>query len=154
MGSLADLGARMSHPRSVLVPGRPLPLGAYPHLKVVGEFVFVSGTSARRPDGAIEGAEVAADGTVSRDIRVQTKAVLDSIATMLGPLGLSLADLVDVTSFLVTMDDFQGYNEVYADYFTAETGPTRTTVAVHQLPDPHLAIEIKGTAYAGRGAAT
>jgi 2-aminomuconate deaminase len=69
-------------------------------------------------------------------------------------LGLSLADLVDVTSFLVTMDDFQGYNEVYAAYFTAETGPTRTTVAVHQLPHPHLAIEIKGTAHAGHGAAT
>ena len=61
----------MSHPRSVLVPGRPPPRGAYPHLKVVGEFVFVSGTSARRPDGVIEGAEVAADGTVVRDIRVQ-----------------------------------------------------------------------------------
>jgi len=154
MGPLADLGARMSHPRSVLVPGRPPPRGAYPHLKVVGEFVFVSGTSARRPDGVIEGAEVAADGTVVRDIRVQTRAVLDNIATLLGTLDLSLADLVDVTSFLVTMDDFDGYNEVYAEYFKAETGPARTTVAVHQLPHPHLAIEIKGTAHAGGGVAT
>jgi len=80
--------------------------------------------------------------------------VLDNIATMLGTLGLLLADLVDVTSFLVTMDDFPGYNEIYAEYFTAETGPSRTTVAVHQLPHPHLAIEIKGTAHAGRGTAT
>jgi 2-aminomuconate deaminase len=53
-----------------------------------------------------------------------------------------------VTAFLVTMDDFDGYNEVYADYFSAETGPARTTVAVHQLPHPHLAIEIKATARA------
>jgi 2-aminomuconate deaminase len=121
---------------------------------VVGEFVFVSGTSARRSDGAIEGAEVAADGTVIRDIRVQTRAVLDNIATLLATLGLSLADLVDVTSFLVTIDDFDGYNDVYAEYFTPETGPARTTVAVHQLPHPHLAIEIKGTAHAGRAAAT
>ena len=67
-------------------------------------------------------------------------------------MGLSLADLVDVTSFLVTMDDFDGYNEVYAEYFSADTGPARTTVAVHQLPHPHLAVEIKGTAHCARGA--
>ncbi|HNH85069.1 MAG TPA: RidA family protein, partial [Acidobacteriota bacterium] len=39
-----------------------------------------------------------------------------------------------------------GYNEVYNHYFQAETGPTRTTVAVHQLPHPHLLIEIKAIA--------
>ena len=52
-----------------------------------------------------------------------------------------------MTSFLVTMDDFEGYNEVYGQYFSAETGPARTTVAVHQLPHPHLAVEIKVAAY-------
>jgi 2-aminomuconate deaminase len=118
-------------------------------LKVAGDLVFVSGTSARRSDGVIEGATNCPDGTVSRDIRVQTRAVLDNIAALLGTLGLSLADLLDVTAFLVTMDDFDGYNEVYAEYFTADTGPARTTVAVHQLPHPHLAIEIKATAGAG-----
>ena len=44
------------------------------------------------------------------------------------------------------MNDFGGYNEVYAELFD-ETGPTRTTVAVHQLPHPHLLIEIQGVAY-------
>ena len=43
------------------------------------------------------------------------------------------------------MNDFGGYNEVYAEYFD-ETGPTRTTVAVHQLPHPHLLIEIQAVA--------
>jgi 2-aminomuconate deaminase len=138
----------MSQARSVLVPGRPAPRGAYPHLKVAGDLVFVSGTSARRSDGVIEGATTGPDGAITRDIRVQTRAVLDNIAVLLGTLGLSLADLLDVTAFLVTMDDFDGYNEVYAEYFTADTGPARTTVAVHQLPHPHLAIEIKATARA------
>jgi 2-aminomuconate deaminase len=138
----------MSQARSVLVPGRPPPRGAYPHLKVAGDLVFVSGTSARRSDGVIEGATTGPDGTITRDIRVQTRAVLDNIAALLGTLGLSHADLLDVTAFLVTMDDFDGYNEVYADYFSSETGPARTTVAVHQLPHPHLAIEIKATARA------
>jgi 2-aminomuconate deaminase len=47
------------------------------------------------------------------------------------------------------MNDFGGYNEVYGEYFD-ETGPTRTTVAVHQLPHPLLTIEIKAIAYLPR----
>ena len=57
-----------------------------------------------------------------------------------------LKDIVDLTTFLVNMNDFGGYNEVYGQYFDYD-GPTRTTVAVHQLPHPHLLIEIKVTAY-------
>jgi 2-aminomuconate deaminase len=57
-----------------------------------------------------------------------------------------LADLIDVTTFLVDMDDFEGYNEVYGQHFD-HTGPTRTTVAVSQLPHPNLLIEIKALAY-------
>ena len=140
----------MPQARSVVVAGRTPPRGAYPHLRVVGDLVFVSGTSARRPDGAIEGAVIGPDGGVSLDIRVQTRAVLDNVAALLEEVGLSLDDLVDVTSFLVTMDDFEGYNEVYGEYFDAETGPARTTVAVRELPHPHLAIEIKAVAHAGR----
>ncbi|MFB7629618.1 RidA family protein, partial [Streptomyces sp. NPDC056149] len=46
---------------------------------------------------------------------------------------------------------FGGYNEVYAEYFD-ESGPARTTVAVHQLPHPHLLVEIACTAYLPRRA--
>jgi len=35
---------------------------------------------------------------------------------------------------------------VYAGYFDYD-GPARTTVAVHQLPHPHLLIEIRALAY-------
>ena len=34
-----------------------------------------------------------------------------------------------------------------SENFDKETGPTRTTVAVHQLPHPDLVVEIKVTAY-------
>ena len=139
----------MPQAHSVVVADRATPRGAYPHLKVVGDLVFVSGTSARRPDGAIEGATVADDGRVTLDIRAQTRAVLDNIGVLLAEVELTLGDLVDVTTFLVSMEDFDGYNEVYATYFSPETGPARTTVAVHQLPHPHLVIEIKGVAHAG-----
>ena len=46
----------MPEPSSVVVAGRTPPRGAYPHLRIVGDLVFVSGTSSRRPAGTIEGA--------------------------------------------------------------------------------------------------
>ncbi len=53
---------------------------------------------------------------------------------------------MEVTTYLVNMNDFAGYNEVYGEYFGYD-GPARTTVAVHQLPHPHLLIEIRAMAY-------
>jgi 2-aminomuconate deaminase len=125
------------------------PRGRYPLVKVVGDLVFVSGTSARRPDNSIAGASVDALGTSTVDIREQTRAVIENVRALLGSVGASLADLVQITSYLVSMNDFGGYNEVYAEYFD-ERGPTRTTVAVHQLPHPHLLIEMQAVAYLRR----
>lgn len=131
-----------------LVDGKAKPRGAYPHVKRVGDFIFVSGTSSRRKDNSFAGVEQVDEmGSVAIDIKAQTKAVLENIADYLATEGGSLDDVVDVTTFLVNMNDFAGYNEVYAQFFKPETGPTRTTVAVHQLPHPHLVIEIKVMAY-------
>ena len=123
------------------------PRGRFPLARRVGDFVYVSGTSSRRPDNTIAGAAVDELGTTELDIRAQTRAVLDNIGAILQQHGARLADLVQVTSYLVNMNDFGGYNEVWAEFFD-ETGPTRTTVAVHQLPHPHLLIEIQAVAYA------
>lgn len=124
------------------------PRGAYPHTKRVGDFIFVSGTSSRRPDNTIAGADTTDDmGTKKLDIEVQTREVLKNIESNLSAEGASLKDVVDVTSFLVNMNDFGGYNKVYSEFFEQTTGPTRTTVAVHQLPHPNLLIEIKVVAY-------
>lgn len=124
------------------------PRGAYPHVKVVGDFVFVSGTSSRRPDNTIAGVEIIDEmGTKRLDAYEQTKVVLQNIDANLKKVGASIKDVVDVSSFLVNMNDFAGYNKAYAEFFDKETGPTRTTVAVHQLPHPDLVVEIKVTAY-------
>lgn len=122
------------------------PRGRYPHIKRVGDFLFVSGTSSRRPDNTFAGVEVDEMGTTNLDIKAQTAAVLENIDAILQTEGASLKDVVDVTTFLVNMNDFGGYNEAYGKYFDYD-GPTRTTVAVHQLPHPHLLIEIKAMAY-------
>ncbi|WP_117208477.1 RidA family protein [Allorhizocola rhizosphaerae] len=121
------------------------PRGRFPHVKVAGGFAFVSGTSSRRPDNTIAGASADELGTTSLDIRVQTRAVIENIRAILGTVGLDLQDLVQITAYLVNMNDFGGYNEVYGSYFD-ENGPTRTTVAVHQLPHPHLLIEMQAVA--------
>ena len=124
------------------------PRGAYPHTRRAGDFIFVSGTSSRRADNTIAGAEPVDEmGTKKLDIEVQTREVLKNIEKNLQKVGASMADVVDVTSFLVNMNDFAGYNKAYAEFFDAQTGPARTTVAVHQLPHPDLVVEIKVMAY-------
>jgi 2-aminomuconate deaminase len=133
-----------------VLAGQATPRGRYPHLKRAGDFVYVSGTSARRPDNTIAGAAVDAMGTAALDIRVQTRAVIETIGEMLAAVGAQLSDLVQVTAYLVTMNDFGGYNEVYGEFFDS-SGPARTTVAVHQLPHPHILIEIQAVAYVPQG---
>ena len=134
---------------SAVIPGKATPRGSYPHYRRAGDFIFVSGTSARRADNTIAGASVDALGTTVLDIREQTRAVIENVRDILAEAGATLAEVVEISTFLVNMNDFAGYNQVYAEFFDAG-GPARTTVAVHQLPHPHLLIEIKAVAYAPR----
>ena len=70
---------------------------------------------------------------------------MDRAGAALEREGLDLSHLVDITVFLVNMSDYGGFVEIWNRFFDA-SGPTRTTVAVHQLPDPLLAIELKAIA--------
>ena len=131
---------------SNVIDGKAKPLGKYPHYKKAGDFIYVSGTSSRREDNSHEGVEIDASGNVTLDIKAQTHAVIKNIEATLKDASASLDDLVEVSTFLINMDDFKGYNAVYGEYFN-HSGPARTTVAVHQLPHPNLLIEIKAIAY-------
>ena len=131
---------------SKVLEGRAKPRGKYPHIKRAGDFLFVSGTSSRRADNTIAGAEADAMGTTRLDIQAQTRAVIENVREILASAGATLKDVVEITTYLVNMNDFAGYNAVYAEFFDYD-GPARTTVAVHQLPHPHLLIEIRAVAY-------
>jgi 2-aminomuconate deaminase len=131
---------------SKVVEGKAKPRGKFPHVKRAGDFLFLSGTSARRADNTIAGAEVDEFGTTVLDIREQTRAVIENVRDILHSAGARLEDVVEITTYLVSMNDFGGYNEVYGEFFDYD-GPTRTTVAVHQLPHPHLLVEIRAVAY-------
>jgi 2-aminomuconate deaminase len=136
----------MKKVESRVIDGKASPRGKYPHLKRAGDFLFVSGTSARRADNTIAGAEVDELGTTRLDIREQTKSVIENLRDILASVNAQLEDVVELTTYLVNMNDFAGYNQVYGEYF-GHDGPARTTVAVHQLPHPHLLIEIRAMAY-------
>ena len=135
--------------QSHLVAGKAKPRGRFPHAKRAGDLIYVSGTSSRRADDTFVGVDVV-DGVKVLDIRLQTRAVIENIRDILQAAGSDLGDLVQVTSYLVDMADFAAYNEVYAEFFT-EDGPTRTTVAVRELPHPDLLIEIQAVAYRPEG---
>lgn len=135
--------------QSIILPDRAKPLAGYPHARRVGDLLFLCGTSSRRADDSRAGVHIAADGSVRLDIAEQTRAVIENMRVILHAAGADLEHLVDITTFLVQMSDFQGYNAVYNEYFDAATGPTRTTVGVRELPHPHLLIEMKAIAYLG-----
>ncbi len=151
MRAAGEQGGAQS-PDSAVVPGKARPRGSFPHYRRAGDFIFVSGTSARRADDSIAGAEVGPGGRPALNIRRQTRALLENIRDILAAAGASLTDVVEVSTFLVNMADFDGYNEVYGEFFGFE-GPARTTVAVSALPHPQLLIEIKAVAYRPGGAA-
>lgn len=107
---------------------------AFPCFRRAGPFVFVSATG------------VAPGAAGPRGIREQTSICIEQIREILADAGGGLENLVDVTTYLVSMNDFGGYNDSYSNHFTPD-GPARTTVAVQRLSHPDALIEIRGTAY-------
>ena len=134
--------------------GAPAPVGAYPHARRVGDFLYLSGVGPRQAGSdAIPGGPVRdADGQVANyDMAAQTRAALANVRAILEAAGSSMERVIDVTSFLIDMDrDFSAYNAVYAEVF-GEIQPTRTTLAIQALPTP-IAIEFKVVALAGDSA--
>tara|TARA_B100001250_G_scaffold356216_1_gene331137 strand:- start:2275 stop:2922 length:648 start_codon:yes stop_codon:yes gene_type:complete len=149
VGSKA-VGKLTSEDGPFIAEGGPSAVGAYPHLQRVGDLVFVSGMGPRQPGtNEIPGGPIKDESgnPLEYDIKAQTHAVIDNIRVILEEYGSGLESVVDVLVFLIDMErDFEGYNEVYAEYFS-ETLPARTTVSVDALPTS-IAIELKVVAKA------
>lgn len=126
----------------------PEPVGSYPHARRVGDLLFLSGVGPRKKNSKeIPGVTLGENAEVIKyDVKVQTHAVIENIRLVLEDSGLSLDHLVDVQCFLTDMkNDFKDFNSVYAEYFSVESGPCRTTVEVGALPTP-IAVEFKAVA--------
>ena len=67
------------------------------------------------------------------DIKAQTRRVLENIRILLESQGIGFGHVVKSTVFMTNLAEFQGMNEVYAEYFKAPY-PARSTVQVAALP--------------------
>jgi len=100
-----------------------------------GQLVFVAGQTGRSPK----------TGEVGKDVREQTRNILERIKVILEAAGTSLDNVLTATTYLTRVQDLAAYNEEYAKYFPAGK-PARTTVTVAALNAPELVIEITVTA--------
>lgn len=105
-------------------PDAPNALGPYSQAVAVGNLLFCSGQVPLVPEtGKI----------VAGDIRIQTARVIENLTAVLKANGMTLANVVKTTVFMVDLNEFSSMNDVYASYF-AEPFPARSTVQVSALP--------------------
>jgi reactive intermediate/imine deaminase len=106
---------------------------ANPNLSAATRFsnlVFAAGQTGRHP----------VTGELGKDIREQTRNVLERIKVVLAAAGTSLDNVLSVTTHLTKREDLAAYNEEYGKYFPTDK-PARTTVSV-ALNSPELLVEI------------
>jgi len=113
----------------VQVQDAPAAIGPYSQAQVVrlhggNKLVTTAGQVALDP---------ATGELVKGDVGAQTEQVMKNLAAVLRGAGLTLADVIKTTVYLVDMADFQAMNQVYGAHFTASP-PARSTVAVAALP--------------------
>lgn len=128
----------------------PPAVGAYPHARKVGNFLYLSGIGPRQcGQNEIPGVELNSVGHIVKyDIEIQSRSVFNNVRNILEDCGSSMDRIFDVTVYLTNMkDDFEIYNQVYTEYF-GSIRPCRTTVEVNALPTP-IAIELKVVALIG-----
>jgi 2-iminobutanoate/2-iminopropanoate deaminase len=107
----------------VSTPQAPKAIGPYSQGIAIDGFLFCSGQAGLDP----------ATGKLVDGIESQTERALANLTAVLAVAGMSFADVVKTTVFLVDMADFSAMNAVYAR-FAADPAPARSTVAVAALP--------------------
>lgn len=107
----------------VKVKNAPPPAGPYSAGIKAGRMIFTSGQLGfdREAGGLVEG------------VVAQTHKAFENVKAVLEAAGAGLEDVVKVTVFLDSMNDFGKMNEVYASYFTGAF-PARSCIEVGKLP--------------------
>ena len=105
-------------------------------IEATGRLVFVSGMTARRPDGSIAGVG---------DVTEQTRQVCENVQAAVKAAGGTLDDVCRVDVYVRNMEDFAKIHEVRAQYFH-EPLPASTMVEVSKLAHPDYLIEISAIA--------
>jgi 2-iminobutanoate/2-iminopropanoate deaminase len=111
--------------KKIIKPSKsPAAVGPYNHAVRVGDLLFCAGQIPIEP---------ANGNLIAGDIKAQTERVLENVKAILDDQGLTFANVVKSTVFMVNLADFTAMNEVYAKYFTKDF-PARSTIQVAALP--------------------
>lgn len=125
--------------KQIVVPeGMAPPVGVF-STAVVGEgsrLVFISGMTARGPDG-----DIVAPG----DYEAQTRQVCENLKTAVEAAGGTLDDIMRVDVYVLDVAEFDTIHRVRKEYFPADP-PASTLVKVAGLIDPRMVIEITAIA--------
>jgi 2-iminobutanoate/2-iminopropanoate deaminase len=101
-----------------------------------GRMVFVSGMTARKPDGTVAGIG---------DVEAQTRQVCENIRNALEAAGARMDDVCRIDVYLRSIGDRERFNKVRQEYWPANP-PASTLVEVSKLVSPEYLVEI--TAFA------
>ena len=112
------------------------PLVGYSRAVRTDNTVRVSGTTATDAEGNIVG---------KGDAYAQTRQALDNIAKALKEAGAEMTDVVRTRIFVVNIDDWEDVGHAHGEVFR-KVLPACTLVAVSQLVDPCMLVEIEATA--------
>ncbi|MCW8129084.1 MAG: Rid family detoxifying hydrolase [Planctomycetota bacterium] len=105
-------------------PQAPEAIGPYQQALAYGNLVFCSGQIPLVPG---------TKDLVSESIEAATRQVLCNVRAVLAAAGCGFPDVIKATVFLIDLNDFQGMNGVFSEFFGAHK-PARSTVQVAKLP--------------------
>jgi 2-iminobutanoate/2-iminopropanoate deaminase len=95
----------------------PEPRGPYPHLRIDGGHVWLTGQIGRDP---------ATDAFVPGGFEPELHQAITNLETILGEVGLGLADVVQTCVQFVNEDDLDAMNRIYSERFPTPY-PARTS---------------------------
>ena len=111
----------------------PNPIGPYNQSVRSGNLIYTSGQIPIDPSSG---------ELVQGGIREQTIQVFKNLKAVLSASNVTLESVVKTTVFLADLNDFSEFNAVYAEHFSEECAPARSTVQVAALPKGAL-VEIE-----------
>jgi 2-iminobutanoate/2-iminopropanoate deaminase len=115
------------------------PFGPYSHAVEVPEgsrLLYISGEVGVLPDGSLPSG-----------VAAQAEACWQNIIAILADAGMTVADLVKITTYLVRPEDVAGAGAARAKYF-GDARPGSATIIVSALVVPEWLIEIEAVAAA------